>query len=691
MARKDQSPPPAHDEVDAPGGSQFRAIRETIESIVVAFVLAFLFRTFEAEAFVIPTGSMSPSLLGQHKDVECPQCGHRYRVSASSEETDQVQAFRQRLKHGMQPTRLRGGGVAMRPLDPGTRRELERQVASFDIVGGMCPMCRYLAPYRRDLPLSVQSQVDLDDVENQPSYPGDRILVNKYGFAMSEPQRWDVVVFKFPGNGNMNYIKRLVGLPGESLQIYQGDLFARPLDASDAPYQILRKPPAKVAAMLQLVHDTQYDPVSLFEAGWPLRWAATTPQGWQVTTEAGQQTVRQKFVLDGSQAAGQTAWLRYRHMIPSVDDWQIVRSVNKTGSFEEIQRRERVTREDWQASWRASLINDFNPYNARLQRNFAETDGWRIVPSQRANGSGSLGTQWVSDLALECDVQVDAAQGQLLLDLVEAGYHFRASIELSSGKVGLSVVDGRTDKVLPFAAEGQTPIKSPGTYHVRLANVDDQLLVWVDDKLIDCGDCTYDPDTLLGGRRGLIPWTSEGQQGDQGDLAPVGVGGSEGAKLTVDRLAVYRDIYYIATKYNPKVASADSDSQHATDYPFPTQRVQLEDRTVLPGVSDFQELFAVPQAWPRFLLRQKRSFPIASEQFFVMGDNSPESQDCRLWLHSGKDSMGQYSGRPGGSYLDRRLLIGEAVCVFWPHSWGGVPGVEKLPGFPNFGDMRLVR
>ena len=43
--------------------------RETFESIVVAFVLAFLFRAFEAEAFVIPTGSMAPTLLGRHKDV----------------------------------------------------------------------------------------------------------------------------------------------------------------------------------------------------------------------------------------------------------------------------------------------------------------------------------------------------------------------------------------------------------------------------------------------------------------------------------------------------------------------------------------------------------------------------------------------------------------------------------------------
>src|SRR5262245_699080 len=56
--------------------------RETIESIVVAFVLAFLFRTFEAEAFVIPTGSMPPTLYGQQRDVHCQQCGTRFAVGA---------------------------------------------------------------------------------------------------------------------------------------------------------------------------------------------------------------------------------------------------------------------------------------------------------------------------------------------------------------------------------------------------------------------------------------------------------------------------------------------------------------------------------------------------------------------------------------------------------------------------------
>ena len=63
--------------------------REAIESIVIAIVLAFLFRAFEAEAFVIPTGSMAPTLQGRHKDVRCPECGYRYQAGASADAEDQ--------------------------------------------------------------------------------------------------------------------------------------------------------------------------------------------------------------------------------------------------------------------------------------------------------------------------------------------------------------------------------------------------------------------------------------------------------------------------------------------------------------------------------------------------------------------------------------------------------------------------
>jgi signal peptidase I len=97
-------------------------------------------------------------------------------------------------------------------------------------------------------------------------------------------------------------------------------------------------------------------------------------------------------------------------------------------------------------------------------------------------------------------------------------------------------------------------------------------------------------------------------------------------------------------------------------------------------------LFSEPSEWELFSTRQKREFPVEEGQLLVLGDNSPESKDTRLWM------MGDgHTGVPGGPYLDRRLLIGKAIYVFWPHSWGSIPGLPMLPGFPNFGDMRLVR
>jgi hypothetical protein len=60
------------------------SLLETLESIIVAFVLAFIFRAFIIEAFVIPTGSMAPTLNGAHAEVVCSDCGYRFSVGAES-------------------------------------------------------------------------------------------------------------------------------------------------------------------------------------------------------------------------------------------------------------------------------------------------------------------------------------------------------------------------------------------------------------------------------------------------------------------------------------------------------------------------------------------------------------------------------------------------------------------------------
>ena len=60
------------------------SLLETLESIIVAFVLAFIFRAFVVEAFVIPTGSMGPTLYGRHAELECTDCGFQFSIGAES-------------------------------------------------------------------------------------------------------------------------------------------------------------------------------------------------------------------------------------------------------------------------------------------------------------------------------------------------------------------------------------------------------------------------------------------------------------------------------------------------------------------------------------------------------------------------------------------------------------------------------
>lgn len=585
------------------------AIRETVESIVIAFVLAFLFRTFEAEAFVIPTGSMAPTLMGRHKDVDCPKCGYRYQVGASEEEPSE-----------------------------------DRDQIPSNVIAGECPVCHYVMPMRPDLP--EVPELKQGKIPFQSSYNGDRILVNKYLYTFSDPKRWDVVVFKYPGDAKVNYIKRLVGLPGETLKVYQGDVFIGPPGATkDEEFKIERKPADKILAMRQLVHDTEHDPADLDAVGWPLRWQAQ-PEGaggWKLDKKTEDNRIRQRYSVD---ATGDTTdWLRYEHLVPSYDDWQQVAAA-KSGKATPFANLDRAQRR--------RLITDANPYNGRVDKLRMPTyNSLQVSPLRE-------GIHWVGDLMVEADVQVETAAGELILDLVEGGKHFDCTIDLKTGQAKLSA-----GGIADYAPTAKTKIIGPGKYHVAFANVDDQLLLWIDGSLVNFeGDTTYDVARVFGDRRSIRPQTSDT---DLGDLAPAGIG-ARGAKLDVSRLQVWRDIYYIADSWE-----RNGGTETVTDFNHPLQ-------------SQLLELPSNPKLWDRFGERNEAIFPIGEGQLFVMGDNSAESSDARLW------ARGNRGAAPGGAYLDERLLIGKALSVYWPHSWNRIPGTPiPFPLFPNVEDMRLVR
>jgi signal peptidase I len=63
-------------------------------------------------------------------------------------------------------------------------------------------------------------------VEGTSMMPGladqERIFINKYVYRMESIERGDVVVFRYPGDPSKNYIKRIVGMPGDRIEIVRG-------------------------------------------------------------------------------------------------------------------------------------------------------------------------------------------------------------------------------------------------------------------------------------------------------------------------------------------------------------------------------------------------------------------------------------------------------------------------------------
>jgi len=54
---------------------------------------------------------------------------------------------------------------------------------------------------------------------------GDRIIGWRFAYTFGEPKRGDIIIFKYPDNENENYVKRIIGLPGELIKIKNGKIY----------------------------------------------------------------------------------------------------------------------------------------------------------------------------------------------------------------------------------------------------------------------------------------------------------------------------------------------------------------------------------------------------------------------------------------------------------------------------------
>lgn len=59
---------------------------------------------------------------------------------------------------------------------------------------------------------------------------GDRIIASRLAYINDEPERYDIVIFKYPDDESKYFVKRVIGLPGETVQIVNGIVYVTKTD-----------------------------------------------------------------------------------------------------------------------------------------------------------------------------------------------------------------------------------------------------------------------------------------------------------------------------------------------------------------------------------------------------------------------------------------------------------------------------
>ncbi|MGE5507092.1 MAG: signal peptidase I [Chitinophagales bacterium] len=140
----------------------------------------------------------------------------------------------------------------------------------------------------------------VDGTSMEPSlHAGERVVVSKLAYRTAAPRRGDVVVFRFPADRRMRFIKRVIGLPGESVAIRDGKVLVNGHPLVE-PYLVDETlgdfPPEKVPAGHYFVlgdnrpnsRDSRYPEVGMVPARnlvgkavavyWPLALAGKLPE-----------------------------------------------------------------------------------------------------------------------------------------------------------------------------------------------------------------------------------------------------------------------------------------------------------------------------------------------------------------------------------------------------------------------------
>lgn len=253
-------------------------------SIMIGFIILLLVDLKIVRSFVVPTGSMAPTIVGYHKEVTCPKCGARFLINASAE----------------------GEGFLR-----------ER------VMGCTCFNCRTAVDFNKDGKIPALRG-------------GDRITV---GPVLGKPARHSVTVHKYPSAWyqekpqTVYYVSRIVGLPGETVALSYGRAYAcrnlaypddNKVEAklrwqnefmhrddpkalklfAEGKFRIVRKSPDSMLYLRLPVHDNDF----LDKKG-PRYWTAAPDSAWKKAPKG--------FRREGEQK--DMSWIRFRNLVPGKD------------------------------------------------------------------------------------------------------------------------------------------------------------------------------------------------------------------------------------------------------------------------------------------------------------------------------------------------------------------------------------
>lgn len=507
-------------------------LRFTVEALVLLAMAVTICRAFFAEGYMISTGSMAPSLLGYHRQVCCSACRYQFARGAAGAAEEASLSI--------------NASTAAEPLDP------------WQPATTRCPLCGAAV---------ADAAV--------PRTEGDQLLVHKHHYELRDPVRWEVVVFRNPQHPTQAYVKRVVGLPGETIELIDGDVYAD---------GVLQRKPLAVQRSLRIpVDDFAHQPPP-DDPDWRPRWrAAREDSHWQ-TDGVGlcyrppRLAVTATSSADGAaEAAAEAAdldWVEYRHWVRAgghhrcrvpLDRWPprtaepglVVDGFRYDAAARELESVGAIPHHSLTA-WLARLSSP--EAQAALRELYLQSHQPPIDDRCSYNHPDvARAPAPVHDLMVELELTVRRPTGQFVAAMHDGCHELRCCLDFRSGTARLTANGTSTvhrSAPLPASLLAGRPVR------FTMSLFDRQALVAVE------GQELFAPLLYAGtGPRPPLP------------AVPVRLGAA-GTELEVSGLRLDRDVYY-------------------------TTEAGQEGRRYLLG----------------------------PEEFFVLGDNSPVSLDSRAWSH----------------------------------------------------------